>query len=234
MELESWNDASGDASLHWIFSEAEKLDGRSLGVALGSALPVVTFRTWATNIAGGARRSGVAAVVASGATGCMIIAVVHLSWQRDRPDARRVELCRLLDEVTMLQRDHPLAPVMVAGDFNALPDDDEMTVLLGAGFELASVDDGRGARDRFVETRPYARWLAATSAGSCAGVVPPEIFGAIDHCWTRGSSAVAVGATSAVAMIDNEDTVMPLSDHRPLIVDLALTPRASRELAQQT
>lgn len=87
-------------------------------------------------------------------------------------------------------------PVVVAGDFNATVDHVQFRRLLGDGYGDAAAESGAG----YTRTYPSDRWY-------------PPLIG-IDHVLTRG--AVATRA----------DTVdLPGSDHRGLLVQLALPTR---------
>ncbi|HKE17593.1 MAG TPA: endonuclease/exonuclease/phosphatase family protein [Kofleriaceae bacterium] len=138
------------------------------------------------------------------------VAAAHLPWRGGDAAGRRDELEALAGHSFLTGA----SACLIGGDFNCLPGSDELGGLGRRGFVdcWASARERRGPED----TRPRDRWARACEAHGFRAPHAPQVFGRIDQLWTRG-----LAPKSAEVVPEGEDDGAPVSDHRPLIVELA-------------
>jgi hypothetical protein len=137
------------------------------------------------------------------------VAAAHLPWRGGDSAQRRDELEALADRTLASS-----PTCLIGGDFNCLPSSDELDALARRGFTdcWASARRRRGPG----ATRPRRRWVQACRAHRFQAPHRPEVFGRIDQLWVRGRAVEA-----AEVVLEGEADGAPVSDHRPLLVELA-------------
>ena len=142
--------------------------GQSFGNALLSRWPILASETVALTDAKGERtpRSMLVAVIDS-PHGVITVVSTHFEHRFDRSQTRIAQATQLCSEIVRRRSDPDTAfPVLVGGDFNAVPDSDEIRMLTG-------------------RSAPAERGLVLTDSWEVAGDGSPG------HTWSRSNPHLA-------------------------------------------
>ena len=158
----------------------------------------------------GEGRCLVTALLAMPGGGTLRAGSVHLHWQPDEPQVRARQVARMLDWIV---RAAPADRVVIAGDFNATPDEPAVAAMGGAGF-LSAYAAVHGREPAWTYPSPVTPDDVAIRPPSC-----------LDYLWVGGSARVADAWTAFDEPSAANGQLYP-SDHRGLVAELEIGPDA--------
>lgn len=156
------SEIAGGLGYEVLYAPAATFDDGTLGNALLTDLPVLESQVLALPTAPDVEpRALLYALVAAPDGGELPVFVTHLDWQIDHgPD--RVAQVRFITETA--DRLAVGLPAVVMGDFNAVPESEEIRAMREAGFTDAWADAGDGSDGAtFSITNDYARMSVGRS-----------------------------------------------------------------------
>lgn len=232
---EVWSDDGDDQAqiladaggYHLARSTRESGQPYRFGNAVLSRWPILRSQTFVLPGADGepSHRSAILTVL-DAPHGPTAVATTHLDWHYDQSTTRQRQLEALVPVFARWQREHAPEQAMVfGGDFNAMPDSDEVRRLTGlaAGYEPGLVfTDGWAATNDdlgYTWTRenpnsPDAQW-------------PKRRLDYVFVSWPR-PKPTGNPVRSMLAGVEKHDGVVP-SDHYAVVVDLDDRPAFEEE-----
>jgi len=195
--------------------------GLHFGNGVLSRWPILTTESWQLPVYAGHETRGLLYALVDAPFGRVPFFVTHLDWQFHLGAHRELQVAFIADQVERVVSSlGECFPAIVAGDFNAEPDSDEIRFLSGlhslGGRSVYFADCFRVAGSGLGAGPTYAR-----SNRFAAEVGEPDRR--IDYVWVRGPDKKLRGQPLACRVVANQptDDVFP-SDHYGVLADLKL------------
>ncbi len=206
---------AGALGFQWVFASRYAIDGVAVGNAVLSRWPVAGFETRSLPAPPELEElRNAVRVDVDGPRGRVHVFTTHLNWKYDQSDVRQEQVGALARFVA--EGPEAAMPPLVAGDFNAVPDSDEIRMLTGRAavpvpglvfqdaWELAG-DGGPG--HTWVNANPWAR-----------GELEPDRR--IDYVFAGFPRRGGAGHVTACRLAGTPDGPLWPSDHLAVVAEL--------------